>query len=90
MNSICLCSITHSKGLRLFSPFVGSPDILRILGIAQRYKVRPSELMGTLDEYTAYCFDEACAYIMLMMDSKEEPMFHTRYRSFSDLYAQYK
>nr|DAD89376.1 MAG TPA: hypothetical protein [Podoviridae sp. ctiJY10] len=45
--------------------------------------------MGALDEYTAYCFDEACAYIMNKIDSEEEPVFRTKYRSFSDLYSQY-
>ena len=69
---------------------MGSRDILRILGIAQRYKIRPSELMGDLDEYTAYCFDEACAYIMNRIDSGEEICIRTRYTSFSDLYSQYQ
>lgn len=70
---------------------MGSPNITRILGIAQRYKVRPSTLMGDdLDEYTAYCFDEACAFIMNKLDLGEEPCFHTKYHSFSDLYSQYQ
>lgn len=27
------------------------------------FNVRPSEIMGAQDSYTAYCFDEACMYI---------------------------
>lgn len=46
--------------------------------------------MGDLDEYTAYCFDEACAYIMNRVDSGEEICIRTRYTSFSDLYSQYQ
>lgn len=68
------------------SPFVSSPRILSLLGVAQRYKVRPSSLLGDVDDYTAFCFDEACAYIMAEMDNGEEPVFHRQYSSFTELY----
>ena len=38
-------------------------------------KVRPSEIMHIPDEYTAYCFDEACMYIRIKMEKDEEPHF---------------
>ena len=48
------------------------------------------------DEYTAYCFDEVCAEIVLTMtDEKEpkEPKFdvpHKHYKSFTELYKQFE
>ena len=36
--------------------------------------VRPSDLMGIEDAYTAFCFDEACAYIISKMHDGEEPV----------------
>lgn len=61
------------------------------MGVAQRYKVRPSTLLGSeIDEYTAYCFDEACAYIASRVDAGDEPQFEVHYSSFSALYSQYQ
>lgn len=61
-----------------------------MLSLAQRYNVRPSSLLGELDDYTAYCFDEACAVIMTHLDKDEEPTFVEKYSSFSSLYAKYE
>lgn len=41
------------------------------------------------DPYTAFCLDEACAYILQKLDNGEEPMFKTHYSSFSQLYAKF-
>lgn len=60
------------------------------MGVAQRYKVRPSELMHIEDSYTAFCLDEACAFIAAKLDNKEEINFVTEYNSFSELYKQYE
>ena len=57
------------------------------MGMAQRYKKTPSEILRIDDEYTAYCLDEACAVIASRMDKGENPVFVTRYKSFTDLYA---
>lgn len=54
------------------------------------YKVRPSTLLDITDPYTSYCFDEACAYIIGKLEKGEEPQFRTKYKSFKDIYAQYK
>ena len=49
-----------------------------------------------MDEYTAFCFDEACSYIQIMMqDERNKPHFKvkdedkpikTHFKSASDLY----
>lgn len=62
---------------------------MMLLGVAQRYSKRPSELLDIGDPYTAYCFDEACAYIMNRIDAGDEVVFEKKYKSFSDLYADY-
>lgn len=54
------------------------------------YKVRPSTLLDITDSYTAYCFDEACAYITGQLEKGEEPQFKKKYKSFKDIYAQYR
>ena len=51
------------------------------------YKTKPSELLGIDDEYTAFCFDEACAYIVAQMRDGKEPRFRKKYKSMSDMYS---
>lgn len=47
--------------------------------------------MGIKDDtYTAYCFDEACAYIIRKLEEGEEPQFKVEYKSFADMYRHYK
>lgn len=58
--------------------------------MAQAYKIRPSELMAIPDEYTAYCFDEACAVILQKLKDGEEPIEKTHYTSPSQLYKKYE
>ena len=36
---------------------------------------RPSKILGIDDEYTAYCLDEACAFIISKIDNDEKPKF---------------
>lgn len=43
--------------------------------MSKLYKVRPSELIGIIDVYTSFCFDEACAYIISRIKDGEEPDF---------------
>lgn len=47
-------------------------------------------MMALKDEYTAYCFDEACALIISKMKSGEEPVFKKKYKSFKEMYAAMK
>lgn len=63
---------------------------MALLAMSQRYRRPPSELLHIDDEYTAYCLDEACAYIMTKMDNGEEPVFKQKYSSFSELYKNYE
>jgi len=63
---------------------------LNVLGLANIYKVRPSTLLDITDPYTAYCLDEACAYIIGQLEKGEEPQFKKKYKSFKDIYAQYR
>lgn len=41
--------------------------------MSQLYNQRPSEILNIYDEYVAYCLDEACAYITIMMRDGNEP-----------------
>lgn len=39
------------------------------------YKCKPSEVIHLEDEYTSFCFDEACLYISLQIQNGLEPTF---------------
>lgn len=39
------------------------------------YNCLPSQMLRIEDDYTAYCFDEACALIMSKIDNDEKPKF---------------
>lgn len=69
--------------------FVQSKEILRILQISKVYSKLPSEVMRIDDEYTAFCFDEACEEIMYRFSKGESPTFRSKYKSFSDFYKQF-
>ena len=66
-----------------------SKKILNVLGLANIYHCRPSSLLGIIDPYTSFCFDEACAYIIKKMEDGEEPTFRLKFKSFKDLYKHY-
>ena len=58
---------------------------------------RPSELMDIEDAYLAFCFDEACAFIISKMMNGEEPIvkvnpvsWEKEYKKPSDLYKKYE
>ena len=50
--------------------------------------------MGIKDDYTAFCFDEACGYILLQLKQDKKPMFKSeqnfvkRYSSPLDMYRE--
>lgn len=67
--------------------------MLSLIGVANAYHCRPSSLLNLHnDEYSAYCFDEACAYIIKMIEKGNEPNFNVfdenkkHFSSFSDMY----
>ncbi|MCD3254339.1 hypothetical protein [Clostridium botulinum] len=44
--------------------------------MSQQYKKMPSEIIQIEDEYTAYCFDEACSYMLTQLQKEEPPQFY--------------
>ncbi len=51
--------------------------------------------MGIEDGYTAYCFDEACAFIIKQIRDGKEPIMRVEsdkivYKKPSDLYRKYE
>lgn len=55
--------------------------------MSKLYQKRPSDFFDLKDdEYTAYCLDEACAFIQLQMQDGKEPKFRTKAKSFRDFY----
>lgn len=57
--------------------------------MSKLYAKTPSEVMNIEDEYIAYCFNEACAYIIGRLQNGDELQFKKKYTSFSDLYRNY-
>lgn len=66
-----------------------SKEILGFLTMVDLYNVLPSTLLNLKDEYTSYCFNEACSYIMLKLKNGDEPQFKKQYSSFTELYKHY-
>ena len=60
--------------------------------------IRPSDLIGIDDVYTAFCFDEACAFIIKNLKDGLEPTIKMNglgeekgvYSKPSDLYKKYE
>ena len=46
-----------------------------VLLTAQRFRGRPSEILGIDDCFTAYCFDEACCFILSQLEEGKRPFF---------------
>jgi len=64
--------------------------VLDTIGLAESYQCRPSSLFDIQDPYTAYCFDEACAYIKAKIKAGEQPVFREQgnYSSLSEFYSK--
>lgn len=58
--------------------------------MAKRYNVRVSTFFDITDEYTAFCLDEACAYIYSELEQGHEPHYKVKAKSFSDFYKQFE
>lgn len=61
------------------------------------YCCRPSEILSIDDEYTAYCFDEACMLIRAKLENREKPQYKVfkdeeemHFGSFSEMYKTIK
>lgn len=76
-------------------PFLSSKEAINLCNICQYYEgARPSKMMDIEDAYTAYCLDEAIAYISMRIRKGDKPIFKKEnkikeYSSFSDLYLKY-
>lgn len=65
------------------------------MAMSKLYNVRPSEILGIVDVYTAFCLDEACTYIASKIKDGEEPDFTIQnssiekphYNSLRDMYS---
>lgn len=51
-----------------------SHSIIAIINMSQQYRCKPSDIMH-LAEYPAYCFDEACYYIITQLNDNKKPRF---------------
>ena len=82
---------------RTLNPFIKTGEVLRIIGVCGtlEFNCRPSEIMGIDDGYTAFCFDEACAFIVNQIRDGKEPIMRVennriKYKRPSDLYRKYE
>ncbi|HBZ6635219.1 hypothetical protein FDB55_13200 [Clostridium botulinum] len=50
---------------------------MTILAMAKQFNQRPSQVINLTNDYEAFCFDEACVYIMSEMNKEDaqEPRF---------------
>lgn len=77
---------------------MASDGILRLLGMYKMLDMhcRPSELLEIGDAYTAFCFDEACSYILSRMRQGDEPVVKKKdeqpkvYKKPSDYYKKFE
>lgn len=46
--------------------------MLDVISVAAKFSQRPSEIIGDLDTYTAFCFDEACTYILTCLQAEDK------------------
>ena len=69
---------------------MGTTEIFNLITMSELYHCRPSEMLDLMDDYTAYCFDEACTYIKLMSEEGKEATVHVKYNSFAEMYKEYQ
>lgn len=73
-----------------------SHRIQSVLLMSKRYGRPPSQLLGIEDEYTAFCFDEACCSFMTRLEEGENPQYEllggkeedNHYSDFMSLYKK--
>lgn len=64
--------------------------------MSKLYNCLPSDIMGIDDNYTAFCFNEACAEIMLRLQNEEKPIYREQreeeqegYSNFTEFYKKF-
>ncbi len=60
-----------------------------IINFAKFYNEKPSKSLGIKDEYTAYCFDEACAFISLNISNNKVPSFNVESNDLIDFLKKF-
>lgn len=53
-----------------------SQNVLRVINQAIRFHKLPSEILGISNRYLAFCFDEACDYIIGQLEKEKEPKWY--------------
>lgn len=68
---------------------------MSILVMSKKFSKQPSEILGIENSYDAFCFDEACVYIMYKLESgceikyQEEAKEEKHYQKLSDMYKDF-
>lgn len=63
--------------------------------MSKLYNCLPSDIIGVEDNYTAFCFNEACAEIILRLQNEEKPIYREQeeeqkeYSNFTDFYKNF-
>lgn len=63
--------------------------------MSRQYNCLPSQILGIKDSYTAFCFNEACSYVRMMLDNgkkiiKKQELEKKEYSSFEEFYKQFE
>ena len=61
-----------------------------MLNLAKAQNRTPSEVLGIEDEYTAFCFDEACDYIVKRIAKGDEPRYEKKKKKVSSMAEYFK
>ena len=59
--------------------------MLRVINQANRFHKLPSEIARIHNEYEAFCFDEACEYIIRQLEDKKTPKWREEKQSKNDV-----
>lgn len=65
--------------------FVSSENFIRIVSVAKANNSRVSEMLRIEDGYTAFCIDEAAAFVMAKLMSGEKPIVRANNRETAEL-----
>ena len=58
---------------------------MRVINQALKFNKLPSEIARVYQEYEAFCFDEACEYIIKQLEDKKNPVWREDRKSKSSM-----
>ena len=61
---------------------------MRVINQANRFNKLPSEIARIHNEYEAFCFDEACDYIIRQLEDKKTPRWREERQSKDNVRAK--